>query len=137
MKRLLPAAVFLAFSTGASANGLYGLWDSEHDSPTDKYVRVSIEPCENNKSKACGTIIEVYENGALKPESEVLGKAIIWDMTPATASSWKSGKIWAPDSGKTYKSKMQLVGSSQLKVSGCVLGGLICRDQVWNRAPDT
>ncbi|MCR9114486.1 MAG: DUF2147 domain-containing protein, partial [Rhodobacteraceae bacterium] len=35
------------------------------------------------------------------------------------------GKVYSPDRGKTYKSKLVLNGKT-LKVSGCVLG--ICRD---------
>ena len=30
--------------------------------------------------------------------------------------------------------KIQLIDESQLKVSGCVLGGMLCRSQVWTRS---
>jgi len=45
-------------------------------------------------------------------------------------SKYSSGKIWAPDVDKTYRSKMALNGNT-LKVSGCV--GPICRSQNWTR----
>ena len=44
--------------------------------------------------------------------------------------SYSGGKIWAPDTDKTYRSKMTLSGNA-LKVSGCV--GPICRGQTWTR----
>ncbi len=46
--------------------------------------------------------------------------------------SYGNGKVWAPDRDKTYKSKMQLAGD-RLSVSGCVLGGVICRASDWQR----
>ncbi|KFB10610.1 DUF2147 domain-containing protein [Nitratireductor basaltis] len=43
-----------------------------------------------------------------------------------------AGQITDPESDKTYKGKATLSGSS-LKLGGCVLGGIICRNQTWNR----
>lgn len=43
-----------------------------------------------------------------------------------------SGKITDPANDKTYSGKATLSGNS-LKMSGCVLGGLICRGQNWKR----
>ena len=44
-----------------------------------------------------------------------------------------SGSITKPQNGKSYSGKASLTGNS-LKMSGCVLGGLICENQIWNRA---
>ncbi len=41
-----------------------------------------------------------------------------------------TGTITDPDSEKTYSGKASLAGAS-LKLSGCVLGGLICKSQTW------
>ena len=43
-----------------------------------------------------------------------------------------SGKITDPANDKTYSGKATLSGNA-LKMSGCVLGGLICRGQNWQR----
>ncbi|MBD0415867.1 DUF2147 domain-containing protein [Oryzicola mucosus] len=43
-----------------------------------------------------------------------------------------SGKITDPANDKTYNGKASLSGST-LKMSGCVLGGLICRGQNWKK----
>ena len=42
------------------------------------------------------------------------------------------GSITKPSTGKTYSGKAKLTGNS-LKLSGCVLGGLICESQTWAR----
>ena len=43
-----------------------------------------------------------------------------------------SGKITDPANDKTYSGKATLSGNA-LKMSGCVLGGLICKSQSWNK----
>lgn len=43
-----------------------------------------------------------------------------------------TGKITDPETDKTYSGKASLPGKAP-KMSGCVLGGLICRNQSWSR----
>jgi uncharacterized protein (DUF2147 family) len=43
-------------------------------------------------------------------------------------------KILDPENGKEYEGFLQVLdGGTRLKMSGCVLFGLICRSQVWER----
>jgi len=54
-------------------------------------------------------------------------------MLPQGGGDYGRGKIWAPDRDKTYASRMHLEGD-RLSVSGCILGGAICRDGgTWRR----
>ena len=53
-------------------------------------------------------------------------------MVPSGGGTYSGGSVWAPDRDKTYRGKMQLSGDD-LAVSGCVLGGLICRASDWRR----
>lgn len=43
-----------------------------------------------------------------------------------------SGKITDPANDKTYSGKASLSGNA-LTMGGCVLGGLICRNETWTR----
>lgn len=43
-----------------------------------------------------------------------------------------TGKITDPETDKTYSGKASLPGKAP-KMSGRVLGGLICRNQSWSR----
>jgi len=43
-----------------------------------------------------------------------------------------AGKITDPANDKTYTGKATLAGNS-LRMGGCVLGGLICRNENWSR----
>ncbi|KQV01042.1 hypothetical protein ASD99_22850 [Mesorhizobium sp. Root695] len=50
----------------------------------------------------------------------------------ATGDSKYAGNITDPANDKTYSGKATLSGTS-LKMSGCVLGGLICKSQIWHK----
>jgi len=55
----------------------------------------------------------------------------IGKMTAGGNGSY-NGSITDPANDKTYSGKAQL-GGSTIKLSGCVLGGLICRSQSWTK----
>ena len=50
----------------------------------------------------------------------------------ATGKQTYAGTLTDPDNGKTYSGKAKLSGKT-LRMSGCVLGGLICRSERWRR----
>jgi uncharacterized protein (DUF2147 family) len=52
-------------------------------------------------------------------------------MTASGGGNYE-GEITKPSNDKTYSGKAKLSGNS-LKLSGCVLGGLICESQTWTR----
>jgi uncharacterized protein (DUF2147 family) len=42
------------------------------------------------------------------------------------------GNLTSTEDGKTYSGFVEMAGK-QLKLSGCVLGGLICKNETWKR----
>ncbi|WP_136658620.1 DUF2147 domain-containing protein [Nitratireductor sp. XY-223] len=52
--------------------------------------------------------------------------------TLANAGGRYRGKITDPETDRTYTGKASITGS-QMKMQGCVLGGLICQAQTWTR----
>ncbi|OYX40982.1 MAG: imidazoleglycerol-phosphate dehydratase [Rhodobacterales bacterium 32-67-9] len=129
MKTLSLAAAAVLFAGAAfAADPVEGMWKTKPDD-NGNYGYVQIAPC---GAKLCGVLVKAFDpNGAEKP-SENVGKQIVWDMVANGDGSYGNGKVWAPDRDKTYKSKMQLSGDN-LSVSGCVLGGVICRASDWSR----
>jgi len=126
-KFVLVAALLLAGP--AFAGNEAGKWQTA-PGETGGYLHVQISSCGAN---VCGTIVgAVDKDGKLDPAYKHLGKPIIWDMKADGDNSYGGGKVWAPDTDKTYKSKMSLSGNT-LTVKGCVAGGLICRGQDWKR----
>lgn len=113
----------------AAADPAQGLWKTE-SGDEGGYLHVAVAPC---GASICGTIKAAFDdNGVEQPNYEHKGKKIIWDMKSAGGGSYSEGRVWAPDSDKTYSSKMSLNGNG-LTVKGCVAGGLVCRGQTWTR----
>lgn len=126
---ILGAAMAVGLGGAAQADPVAGTWKTA-PGETGGYLHVKIAPC---GQAICGTIKAAYDkSGANSGDYEHLGKRLIWDMGVDGSGSYSGGKIWAPDTGKTYASKMALKGN-KLVVKGCVAGGMICRGQDWTR----
>lgn len=126
--RLVALAAALTLIAGqAAAASVEGVWRT---APRDNgaYIDIEIRPCAGEPANLCGIVVAAY-NGA---HPDVVGKPIIHDMAPAGPNRWADGEIVRPRRGTKYSSKMALRGNV-LQVSGCVVGGLICRSQDWIR----
>jgi uncharacterized protein (DUF2147 family) len=124
--RLAAALVFVAGA--ATADPVEGMWKTKPDD-NGKFGHVEIVPC---GAAFCGTLTRSFDSSGAETASDNVGKRIVWDMVAKGDGAYAGGKVWAPDRDKTYNSKMQLSGDS-LAVSGCVLGGIICRASDWTR----
>ena len=128
MKKLALAAALIFAAGAAQADPVEGLWKTQPDD-NGKYGYVDVKPCGD---KLCGVLVKAFDGAGAETASDNIGKQIVWDMTATGDGSYGGGKVWAPDRDKTYNAKMVLSGDS-LAVSGCVLGGLICRASDWMR----
>lgn len=125
MKRVLTAAALVVGLAGAaSADPVMGVWKTQVDDGA--YAHVTFSKC---GAALCGAISRTF-NASGEYKSENIGKKLVWDMSPNGGGKYSGGKIWQPSTGKVYKSKMTLKGST-LKVAGCV--GPICKKQTWSR----
>jgi uncharacterized protein (DUF2147 family) len=92
------------------------------------------DPIEGNWKTEKGAIAAISSCGGsycIKLTSgKFAGKSI--GKFKADGGNQYSGNITDPETDKTYSGKGALSGSS-LKMSGCVLGGLICRSQNWKK----
>lgn len=123
MKRLATAAAAAILFTVPAHAGVFGNWASEKNE-RGEWITVSIYPCEG---KVCGKITKIHAS-----DQTDAGKVMITGMNDKGGGRFGGGKIYAPDSRKWYNSKMHLTGG-RLKVSGCALGGMVCRSQTWTR----
>lgn len=122
-KRLAGAVLFALASTaggGALAQEVTGTWLRDSGASRVRFAKCG--------EAMCGTLAWLKDpNGPAK-----VGQRIFYDMKPSGAGKW-SGSAFNPEDGKTYAGTMTLAGD-KLTTAGCVLGGLICRSVVWNRA---
>ncbi|MEM6943506.1 MAG: DUF2147 domain-containing protein [Pseudomonadota bacterium] len=123
----LLVGTFPAVSAFAQ-DGAIGTWKTA-EKDDGRFLHVTIAPCAAGSATLCGKISEAF-GGA---DASNVGKPILWDMAPDGEAEWSGGEVWAPDDDKTYSGKMELKSPDLLELSGCVLGGLICRGQDWTR----
>lgn len=48
-------------------------------------------------------------------------------------AGWTGGRIYNPEDGNTYQSRLKLRDANTLEVKGCVTS-ILCKTQVWTRA---
>ena len=130
MKRFaLTAAAGLLLALPAFApDPVEGQWKTQPDD-NGNFGVVEIAPC---GERLCGTLLQGYDANGRPVASDNIGRFIIRDMAAEGGGAYGGGTIWAPDRDQTYRSRMELSGD-RLQVSGCVLGGLVCRNQNWQR----
>lgn len=121
----LAAAFALAASVAMAADPIEGIWQTQADEGS--LALVSIAPC---GGAFCGTIVKTYKDGA-EYASPNIGKQIVRSMVPIGGSSYE-GQVWRPANDKVYHGKAAVDGQS-MKLSGCVAGGLICKNQTWTK----
>ena len=108
----LALAAGIAFTTTAiAAEPIVGTWKR----PNGTLIRYA----NAGGDKYCGTVMT----------GEYKGKSI--GCMNGSGSSYK-GKVNKLDEGKTYTGKASIKGDT-MKLSGCVLGGLICKGEDWKR----
>lgn len=62
----------------------------------------------------------------------LIGVAILEDLKRVGEDRWKGGTFYDPRTGKTYRSKIEMIDENRLEISGCVGPGL-CKGYIWTR----
>ncbi|MEM8692710.1 MAG: DUF2147 domain-containing protein [Pseudomonadota bacterium] len=125
MMRALGIGIFVGLicAQTALADPVHGTWQSPKNEDGAS-LQVTLSAC---GTEVCGVITKV-----LNSNPAVQGRRMIWGMKSGGNGSYTGGRVWAPDEDKTYRGKLELSGGT-LKVSGCVLGGAICRGSTFRR----
>ncbi len=124
---IIATGIALALAAPAfAADPLEGQWRTAKDDNGNSGI-IKVAPCGD---ALCGKLVQSFDKAGKAFKSENQGRNIISATKPSGNGQYK-GKVYSPDRGKTYNSKLKLSGN-KLKVSGCVLG--ICRDGgTWTR----
>ncbi|PVE25185.1 DUF2147 domain-containing protein [Microvirga sp. KLBC 81] len=130
MKSLPLAALALFLLTGAAyAQALdpSGTYLSESGE-----TRVRIAKC---GQVYCGTIISIQGDAkdVNNPDANLRGRSLVGVQMISNiqpSGNGFTGQLYNYKDGKIYTGKMTFEGKS-MQLSGCVLGGLICRSQTW------
>lgn len=138
MKRLLAAAALLALAAPASAGTqeYLGRWKTG-----TKGGVVEIVACGQS---VCGRLVgsdrlnrepglkDARNKDASLRTRPLKGVTLLSGFKPDGAG-WTGGRIYNPEDGNTYQSRLKLRDANTLEVKGCV-SSILCKTQVWTRA---
>ena len=134
MSRLLPI-LFVAIgamqptpAAAAASPSVYGLWRNPLGT-----IETRIAPC---GTRLCGTIFraspEAERDARDAGVRELVGVQLLQHYRKVAPGRWK-GRVYVPDMGGTFASRMVQLSPTQLKISGCMIGGSLCKSQLWTR----
>ncbi len=109
-------------------NPIYGMWINPYRS-----VAVRTGPC---GERLCGWIVwanqEAQNDARDGGTPKLIGTALLENYRNDKPRSW-SGTVFVPDMNRRFYSIIQQVAPDQMKVKGCILGGLLWKSQVWHK----
>lgn len=134
---LLTSAILMIASPAFAADGknVFGIWKVASGS-----ALVEVKDC--GDGTPCGNLVHISSaDGAtalddMNPDPELakkplLGSRMLWGFK-AKKNKWSGGRIYDAESGKDYKSKIELQDDGTLEIKGCI--GPFCQSQTWTKA---
>lgn len=127
MIAVVPMLLALSTASTPGAAPIEGYWKN----PIGSAI-IAIAPC----GRAwCGKVAWASPRGrreASKSTPDVVGTMVLTGIQRA-GGRW-TGSLFIPDDDVHVRAWLDLIGSSQLKLTGCAFAGLFCRSQLWTRA---
>jgi uncharacterized protein (DUF2147 family) len=119
--------------TSAQAQTLspLGIWTN-----AEKKATFEIYKCGD---KLCGKIVSLaVPNDPPNPDPKLrsrprLGMVFMQDFSYDDDNKWDNGKIYDPESGKTYSCYMKMESANSMEVKGYIGFSLIGKSQTWTR----
>ena len=134
MLRPVPSALALAATmavtpTQAAAPApIEGTWRKGN-------MEVAIRPC--GRETWCGKVTDASESQRAKAKKgsgvELLGLTMIRDLKPDEKPGRYKGRVFIPDKDMTVKGTITVLDDRKIKVRGCAVLGLVCREREWVR----
>lgn len=122
------AAALAAPAAASPKAPLEGQWKNPKGS-----VVVRVAQCGESY---CGTVVEASAKAKATAKkggtAQLVGTRILSDVRPTGGGTWR-GRAFDPKRNIRAPATIRLIGSSTLVIKGCVIGGLICKEQRWTR----
>jgi uncharacterized protein (DUF2147 family) len=137
MRIARPAAIAVAMlcagaatsrAAAAEAPTVYGLWLNPR-----KSVEVQTRSC---GPTLCGSIVwanaEAVSDARDAGIDKLMGLQLLSGYRQKGRGLWQ-GRVYVPDLGRSFFSRIEQIAPDRLKISGCILGGVLCKSQTWTR----
>jgi len=126
----LFAALALLAAPGAAPDAVIGQWSNAKGT-----VEVRTHRCGAN---LCGRVVRAspkQEAAARKAgTASLVGTELLKNYRQERDGTW-TGRVFIPKIGRDVPSQIKQTSNDTLTISGCMLGGLLCKTQVWHRVP--
>ena len=155
-RALLPLALLCALATSASAHNhggdgadhshatVHGLWLTEAGTGTVRIADCGPGPMEGTP---CGRIetadipdgeptTDINNADPALRDTPIIGLTMLDGFKDDGGGKWKTGRIYNPEDGKSYKSAIRLDKDDPdvLRVKGCI--AFLCQTQQWTRVAE-
>jgi uncharacterized protein (DUF2147 family) len=131
MAGALALGVTAAAAVAAQApaeSPMYGVWLNHAGN-----VKVETKPC---GQFLCGTVVwaspQALKEAKAAGTDNLVGMQLLKSYRPTPKGEWE-GKVFVPDLKRTFYSRLYRLSDDKIRISGCILGGLICKYQTWTR----
>jgi len=105
-----------------------GIWRNPKDT-----VRVRSRHCGD---RMCGTVIwasdKAKADAARGGHPDLIGMDLFKDFRRDNKGLWH-GRVFVPDINKTFTGTITVLNPNTIKGTGCLVGGVFCKSQVWTR----
>ena len=105
-----------------------GLWENPKAT-----LRVRTAPCGD---ALCGAIAAATPTAEADARDagidKLIGIELLKDYRSIGPDLW-AGTVYVPDMGHSFSSRIERLSPDTLKISGCLIGGFLCKSQIWKR----
>lgn len=128
------AAISAGAVTTASANDaldVYGAWLTEKQNSVVVISKCDEAPCGEIvwiDAPDAQTLTDTENPDEAQRARPLIGLKMLYGFE-AKKDQWKKGRIYDPETGKTYGSRLRRLEDGTLQVKGCI--GPICQTQIW------
>lgn len=127
---LAAAIAATAVAPSPAPKSVLGVWTNPKST-----LAVRAAPCGD---ALCGTIVHAAPKAVTDAREagvpRLIGIQLLQGYRPTGRGSW-AGRVYVPDMGRSFSSRIRQTAPDRLTISGCLIGALFCRSQQWRRAP--
>ena len=129
MKRIFLSVALLSLASAASAVPIEGRWQNPKDS-----VIIDVVPC--GTGTWCGRVSwaspKARADARKGGTQRLVGTRLLTGLKPDGDGGWK-GRAYLPKRNMHANALIRTAGSNIMVVKGCLVGGMICKQQRWTR----
>lgn len=129
---MMMATPLVAQAGAGNGGGAMLASASEWRNPKDT-VRIRFSPC--GQDRVCGVVTWASDKAKADARRggtpQLVGTNLFRNFERVAPGQYK-GHVFVPDMNRTFSGHMEIKGDSMIG-KGCVLAGLICKQQVWTR----